>query len=81
MSLFGRSTISQDHQSRAVRGGDVAGRLARGLGRVLLWGCVLLLLVRGIVSVLDPSPTVRVPTQTVTVTQPARTAPSMAQER
>lgn len=54
-------------------------RLARFVGRLLLWGCVLLLLVRGIASYFggdDP----RVVTTTrgvgVTVTQPASTVPS-----
>jgi hypothetical protein len=48
---------------------------------VLLWGCVLLLLVRGIASYFDT--TSRVPTTTrgvtVTVTQPAGTETSQAQ--
>jgi hypothetical protein len=66
---------------RDARGSEVGGRLVRVAGRLLLWGCVLLLLVRGIASVLDGTPSIRVPAQTVTVTQPARTAPSMARER
>jgi hypothetical protein len=56
-------------------------RLVRAAGRVLLWGCVLLLFVRGIASYFDT--TSRVPTATrgvtVTVTQPAGTEISQAQ--
>jgi hypothetical protein len=66
---------------RGARGSEVGGRLVRVAGRLLLWGCVLLLLVRGIASVLGTSPSVRVPARTVTVTQPATTAPPAAQGR
>jgi hypothetical protein len=60
---------------------ESVNRLARVAGRVLLWGCVLLLLVRGIASYFDT--TSRVPTTTsgvtVTATQTAGTEPSQAQ--
>ena len=55
-------------------------RLARCAGRILLWACVLLLLVRGIASYLRP--VVQAPTPshgvTVTVTQPATAEPTRA---
>jgi hypothetical protein len=55
-------------------GREIGGRLARLVGRLALWSCVLLLLIRGIVSVLGIAPqTVRLPAQTITVTQPATT--------
>lgn len=54
-------------------------RLVRFAGRLLLWGCVLLLLVRGIASYFGGGDS-RVMTTTrgvgVTVTQPASTVPS-----
>ncbi len=59
---------------------ESVNRLARIAGRVLLWGCVLLLLVRGIASYFDT--TARVPTTTsgvtVTAIQPAGTEHSQA---
>jgi len=51
---------------------DALARLGRLAGRLVLWGCVLLLLLRGIASVLAGPP--RQPSRTpvtVTVTQPA----------
>ena len=75
MTVIRRTTTSG---SRPAEGVD---RLARLAGRALLWGCVLLLLVRGIASYFDT--TSRVPTTargvTVTVTQPAGTETSQAQ--
>lgn len=66
-----------------VVGSPVKGvtRLVRLAGRVLLWGCVLLLLVRGIASYLssDSPPATTTRGATVTVTQPAGTEPSNAQ--
>jgi hypothetical protein len=72
MTVIRRTTTeSQTPQS--------VNRLTRLVARLLLWGCVLLLLVRGIASYFgggDP----RVVTTTrgvgVTVTQPASTVPS-----
>jgi len=75
MSIFGKSNSQKDGSTAGVT------RLTRFAGRVLLWGCVLLLLVRGIASYFDM--TSRVPTTTrgvtVTVTQPAGTETSQAQ--
>lgn len=59
----------------ALATSDALGRTGRLAGRVALWGCVLLLLLRGIASVLagtTPQPA-RTPT-VVTVTQPAAPA-------
>jgi hypothetical protein len=80
MTVFRRTTegASQSASDHLVVS---ANRLARFAGRMLLWGCVLLLLVRGIASYFDT--TSRVPTTTrgvtVTVTQPADTETSQAQ--
>jgi hypothetical protein len=58
-------------------------RLARIAARVLLWGCVLLLLIRGALSMLNTES--RVPTTTsgvtVTATQPATTETAKAQRK
>lgn len=58
-------------------------RLARVVGRSLLWGCVLLLLVRGGLSVLsiDSRASTRTRGVTVTVTQPAHTETTQAQRK
>jgi hypothetical protein len=65
----------------ATRTSGTFTRLLRVAARGLLWGCVLLLLVRGIASYFDT--TSRVPTTTrgvtVTVTQPVHTETSQAQ--
>lgn len=73
MSIF-RNTNSQ-------HGGPQVGvnRLARFVGRLLLWGCVLLLLMRGIASYFgggDPGVVTTTRGVGVTVTQPASTVPS-----
>lgn len=55
-------------------------RLALVAARVLLWGCVLLLLVRGVLSILHTDS--RIPTRGVaTVMQLADTASTNAQRR
>jgi hypothetical protein len=57
-------------------GTEARERLARLVGRLVLWGCVLLLLLRGIASVLAGPPS-SAPARTVmTVTQPAPGAPA-----
>lgn len=57
-------------------GTEAGERLVRAAGRLVLWGCVLLLLVRGIASVLAGPPThSSAPARpAVTVTQPAPAA-------
>jgi len=65
-----------------ARGSEVGGRLARAAGRTVLWGCVLLLLIRGIASVFGGAPqSAKTPSPAVTVTQPVTPAPSKAQGR
>jgi hypothetical protein len=51
MSIFDSETESREGQAPTVRDDSRAvGRLVRFAGRVLLWGCVLMLLVRGVAS-------------------------------
>lgn len=65
-----------------ARGSEIGGRVARAAGRTVLWGCVLLLLIRGIASVCDGTPqSAKTPSPAVTVTQPVTPAPSKAQRR
>lgn len=67
-----------------VRSSDSFTRCARIVGRLLLWGCVLLLLIRGALSILSTPDTRAVTTTrgvTVTVTQPAHTETSQAQRK
>lgn len=72
---------SQDRFTRPQT--DGVRRLARIAARALLWGCVLLLLVRGALSMLNTES--RVPTTTsgvtVTATQPATTETAKAQRK
>jgi hypothetical protein len=79
MSVFRRANSQQSKPGvgRSVAGTGM-GRPARFLGRVLLWGCVLLLLVRGVSSYLssDPGPATGPRGGGVTVTQPTRSVPS-----
>jgi hypothetical protein len=62
-------------------GTETGERLVRAAGRLVLWGCVLLLLLRGIASVLAGPPTQSsAPARpVVTVTQPAPAAPAAKQ--
>ncbi len=62
---------------------DGLTRLARTGGRLLLWGCVLLLLVRGALSMLSTDSRVVTTTRgaTVTVTQPVHSETSQARRR
>jgi len=51
MSLFSSAKTSREDEAPAVRDGNSAvSRLVRFTARMLLWGCVLLLLIRGIAS-------------------------------
>lgn len=70
MNIFGKSQTQQDGSAISVN------RLTRVVGRMLLWGCVLLLLIRGIASYLSLGSHVVTTTRGVgvTVTQPASAA-------
>jgi hypothetical protein len=64
MGIFRSATTSRDGEAPAVRDGDSAvSCLVRFTARMLLWGCVLLLIIRGIVSEFSTGP------QTVTTTR------------
>lgn len=69
MSIFGKSNSRQDGSAVGV------SRLTRCVGRLLLWGCVLLLLIRGMASYLGTGSHVVTKTRGagVTATQPAST--------
>ena len=80
MTDFRRAT-SQVSEPDVIRSSDDGlARVARFVGRVLLWGCVLLLLIRGAISMLSTSPGVvtSVRGATVTVTQPAPAESALA---
>jgi hypothetical protein len=61
---------------RGAPAGEAGGRLAKTAGRLVLWGCVVVLLIRGIASVLaGPPPPARAPARpALTITQPAAPA-------
>jgi hypothetical protein len=64
MSLFRSAITSREGEAPAVRDGSSAvSRLVRFVARMLLWGCVLLLIIRGIFSEFSTGP------QTVTTTR------------
>ena len=75
MGIFGKANSQQDGSAVGVN------RLTRFVGRMLLWGCVLLLLIRGMASYLSTGSHVVTTTRGagVTVTQPASTVPSSAE--
>lgn len=83
MSIFSRTTNSDSQLSAGPNRADSFTRLGRFVGRALLWGCVLLLLVRGIASYFSPASHVVTTTRgvTVTVTQPAHTETSTARRK
>jgi hypothetical protein len=57
MSFLRSAETSRSDQTPAVRDGNSAvTRLVRFAARMLLWGCVLLLIVRGIISEFNPGP-------------------------
>jgi hypothetical protein len=79
-----RRTTHQKSDLGGVRSSDGFTRCTRIVGRLLLWGCVLLLLIRGALSILSTPDTRAVTTTrgvTVTVTQPAHTETSQAQRK
>jgi hypothetical protein len=77
MSVFRKATNSESQPSLGRYPAVGVNRLARFVGRVLLWGCVLLLLVRGAMSYLHTEArTITTRGVTVTVTQPAKSVPS-----
>jgi hypothetical protein len=56
MSLFRSATSPREGEARAARGDSAVGRLVRFAARTLLWGCVLLLIIRGIFSEFTSTP-------------------------
>lgn len=57
MSFLRSAKTSRSDQTLAVRDGNSAvTRLVRFTARMLLWGCLLLLIVRGIISEFNPGP-------------------------
>lgn len=55
MSFLRSAKTSRSDQTSAVRDGNSAvTRLVRFTARMLFWGCVLLLIVRGIISEFNP---------------------------
>jgi len=84
MSFLRSARTSQDRQDDTVgAGGERVTGVARVVGRLVLWGCVLLLLIRGVASVLagPPQPTRTPAGAVVTITQPAPAAPSAGRGR
>ncbi len=76
-----RRTTPQKGDLGGLRNSDGFPHYARVVGRLLLWSCVLLLLIRGALSMFNTPDTRAVTTThgvTVTVTQPAHTETSRA---
>ncbi len=73
---FARMVDLRSKNGRGAQAGQTGERLARAAGRLVLWGCVLLLLIRGIASVLAGPPVqAKAPARPVlTITQPAAPA-------
>jgi hypothetical protein len=77
MSFLRSAKTSRSDQTSAVRDGNGAvTRLVRFTARMLLWGCVLLLIIRGVISEFNPGPHIVTTTRGVsgTISIPA-TAP------
>lgn len=75
MNVFRRVNPTVSGPGNGRSSGDVLARLAHGVGRLLLWGCVLLLLVRGALAMFstDAGAGGSARSVTVTVTRPAHT--------
>jgi hypothetical protein len=77
--------VFRSRSGQSVQGEEAVGRLGRAIGRLVLWACVVVLLIRGIASVLagPPARQVSPPAKSiVTVTQPApAAAPSTGSRR
>jgi len=83
MSDFHRFTNGDGQPDIGRSSGDSFARLVRFVGRLVLWGCVLLLLVRGAISVLGSGSRVaqRARVVTVPVMQPAHSGTSQEQRK
>lgn len=83
MTFFRRTTSQVSEPGVSRSSADGFTRLTRLVGRLLLWGCVLLLLIRGAISMFSTSSGVVTTTRgvTVTVTQPAHTETSQARRK
>ncbi len=82
MTFTGRTITSQSGPSLTPGGREGAARVVRFVARVVLWGCLLILLLRGVGAVLSTEPN-HAPsrTQTVTVTGPSAGAPTTGKGR
>jgi len=82
MTFTGRTITSQNGPSLTPGGREGAARVVRLVARVVLWGCLLILLLRGVGAVLSTEPNHAAPrTQTVTVTGPSAGAPATGKGR
>jgi hypothetical protein len=83
MTAFHRKASQKDEPGFGRASVDGVGRMPRFAGRVLLWGCVLLLLIRGALSLLGNGSRAVTTTRgaTVTVTQPVSAEPSNARRK
>jgi hypothetical protein len=82
MTFTGRTITSQNGPSLTPGGREGAARVVRFVARVVLWGCLLILLLRGVGAVLSTEPN-HAPsrTQTVTVTGPSAGTPATEKGR
>ncbi len=82
MTFTGRTITSQNGPSLTPGGREGAARVVRFVARVVLWGCLLILLLRGVGAVLSTEPN-HAPsrTQTVTVAGPSANAPATGKGR
>lgn len=82
MAFTGRTITSQNGPSFTPGGREGAARVVRLVARVVLWGCLLILLLRGVGAVLSTEPS-HAPsrTQTVTVTGSSAGSPAAGKGR